>query len=330
MKTINIVARKSVEGVSRPGRLGFTLVELLTVIAIIGMLGAISVTTVRSAIQTAKETRTRTVVAKIDNVLTGIYEKYLYRRVKFDVTLTAPERAFERVMVLRDLLRCDMPCTYNELTTAPKYVWNSDENHQATPLQDIYQDAVSSAYGNNASIDEDVLNAELLYLVVTNADPEARSVFSDKDIADTNGNGLFEFVDGWGRPICWMRWAPGLETSDRQPRCYLDDEEVGPDDADLLDPLGIIQGVIDAGMSYTIDGVSTDDYKPGWFLVPYVYSAGSDGKYGLVTPWNCAEYSMNDPFTLARKSQTSPPGPSPGSPDTLEYKDNIDNHTLIR
>ncbi|MDO5566992.1 MAG: hypothetical protein Q4G59_10085, partial [Planctomycetia bacterium] len=30
-----------------------------------------------------------------------------------------------------------------------------------------------------------------------------------------NNNGLFEFVDGWGRPIYWLRWAPGIGSTDR-------------------------------------------------------------------------------------------------------------------
>ena len=57
-------------------RAGFTLVELMTVIAIIGMLSAVSITTVRAAIQSARDTQTRTTIAKIDSVLTESYEKY--------------------------------------------------------------------------------------------------------------------------------------------------------------------------------------------------------------------------------------------------------------
>ena len=90
-----------------------------------------------------------------------------------------------------------------------------------------------------------VANAELLYLVVTNADPEARATFSEREIADVDGNGLYEFVDGWGKPICWMRWAPGLESSDRQPleadmvAKLAADEYLDSGDADPFDPMNV-------------------------------------------------------------------------------------------
>ena len=66
------------------GRSGFTLVELLMVITIIGMLSAISITTVRAAIQSARETQTRTTITKLDAVMTAAYEKYQYRRFEVE------------------------------------------------------------------------------------------------------------------------------------------------------------------------------------------------------------------------------------------------------
>ncbi|MBP5620707.1 MAG: type II secretion system protein [Thermoguttaceae bacterium] len=312
-------------------RSGFTLIELLTVIAIIGMLGAISITTVRGAIQSAKETQTRTTVAKIDSVITGIYEKYQYRR------LDVPggdfrARAFNRVDAIRDLLRCDMPCTYDEVD-AVALPYNRTGASSYTPLQDVYRREISMAMGRTgaASPAEFVnLNAELLYLIVMNADPEARSTFSDREVADTDSNGLMEFVDGWGRPIRWMRWAPGLLYSDRQPLCYEDYAEVDPEDADPFDPLNVIWNANEDGL------VEPDVKSPGWFLVPYVYSAGPDGEYGLVTPEIFTD--MNDPFTYSRLNFDNTAGsPAPLLDDggnvvgaDSSYKDNIDNHTLIR
>jgi hypothetical protein len=34
--------------------------------------------------------------------------------------------------------------------------------------------------------------------------------FTQAEIGDTNGNGWLEFLDGWGRPIHFLRWAPGF------------------------------------------------------------------------------------------------------------------------
>ena len=109
--------RRALRGVCRE-RSGFTLVELMTVIAIIGLLSAFSVTIVRSSIESAKLTQTKTTIAKIDNVLTAVYEKYQYRRVdltnyyrKYSTNRTLAEKTEYRIGKLRDKLRCDFPCT---------------------------------------------------------------------------------------------------------------------------------------------------------------------------------------------------------------------------
>ena len=332
MKTLTRNAEYGADVARLRKRYGFTLVELLTVITIIGMLGAISITTVRGAVQSARETQTRTTVAKIDNVLTGIYEKYQYRRVEIDnLERSARQRAYLRTLTLRDLLRCDMPCTRQELDA--QSLLNKDSRNNFTPLQNVYRREVTLAVNNGADPALPNINAELLYLVVMNADPEARAAFSEREVADTDNNGLFEFVDGWGNPIRWMRWAPGLVNSDRQPGCYTGvmtatsiptGSLVSKEDADPFDPLGVIQ------IAYTSETVVPPE-QPGWFLVPYVYSVGPDGEAGLITPEDIEAEAdnasfMNDPFTYSRNN----PNATAGSPDGPFYKDNIDNHTLVR
>lgn len=340
--------RRALPGVCRE-RSGFTLVELMTVIAIIGLLSAFSVTIVRSSIESAKETQTRTTIAKIDNVLTTAYEKYQYRRVdltnyyrefieKNHKNPALAEKTQYRIGKLRDKLRCDFPCTPEELGLSS--VENGSGPLKYTPIQAAIASAVSTAAaGGTLSFlryEEDspagtvkyrfIANAELLYLVIMNAEPEARSLFSEREVADVDGNGLKEFVDGWGKPICWMRWAPSLPRSDRQPSIDSIRSQVGtngvPDryDADPFDPLGLGYGG-----------------EVGWFLVPYVFSAGSDGLYGLKMPgmdgdtnWTNVEF-VNNPFEGCSASSWAPSGYAlVGQEINTSYKDNIDNHTLVR
>ena len=239
---------------------------------------------------------------------------------------------------MRDKLRCDFPCTPEELGLSS--VENGSGSLKYTPIQAAIASAVSTATvdGTLSSLtyEEDspagtveyrfIANAELLYLVIMNAEPEARSLFSEREVADVDGNGLKEFVDGWGKPICWMRWAPSLPRSDRQPSIDSIRSQVGTNgvpnryDADPFDPLGLGYGG-----------------EVGWFLVPYVFSAGSDGLYGLKMPgmdgdtnWTNVEF-VNNPFEGCSASSWAPSGYAlVGQEINTSYKDNIDNHTLVR
>ena len=42
--------------------------------------------------------------------------------------------------------------------------------------------------------------------------PEAMSQFGENEIADLDGDGWPVFVDGWGNPIMFLRWAPGFSS----------------------------------------------------------------------------------------------------------------------
>lgn len=58
-------------------------------------------------------------------------------------------------------------------------------------------------------------SAELLYLILTEADilgasPVSVDEFSSSEVRDTDGDGLLEFVDGWGRPLRFYRWPTRL------------------------------------------------------------------------------------------------------------------------
>ena len=55
-------------------------------------------------------------------------------------------------------------------------------------------------------------SAKCLYLTVTNGSAEAREQFQATELkVDTDGWPMF--IDGWGRPIVWLRWAPGCSAA---------------------------------------------------------------------------------------------------------------------
>ncbi len=51
-----------------------------------------------------------------------------------------------------------------------------------------------------------------MVITLATADGEARTLFGENSIGDTDGDGAPEFVDGWGHPINFLRWAPGFES----------------------------------------------------------------------------------------------------------------------
>ncbi|MDO4585920.1 MAG: type II secretion system protein [Planctomycetia bacterium] len=284
---------------------GFTLVELLMVIVIIAMLGTISISVLRASLESAKIAQTQTTINKIDSIITVIYEKYQYRKMDMSTspTNTAFDRERSRIKLLRDLMRMDMPCNYDEITGSAFGQQQSALSQSYQVLRQFYEDEKKKNPKYLAPAD--IVNAELLYLVVTNGDPDSRSMFTEREIGDVNGNGFSEFVDAWGRPIQWLRWAPGLPESDRQTLVGQADDN----DSDPLDPLNAGEKDPDQGI-------------PGWFLAPFVVSGGPDGVIGLEMGETLCN---NSPFSASSLSI----GAEKDSPDG-SYHDNIHNHTLVR
>jgi hypothetical protein len=54
--------------------------------------------------------------------------------------------------------------------------------------------------------------AEMLYRLVSIGSPEAMEQFNQSEIGDADKDGCPEFIDGWGRPIFFLRWAPGFSS----------------------------------------------------------------------------------------------------------------------
>ena len=88
-------------------------------------------------------------------------------------------------------------------------------------------------------------------------DGEARTLFGENSIGDTDGDGAPEFLDGWGHPINFLRWAPGFDSQiqiECQQRCSttVDDrwsdrgrQDHDPFDVFRVDPHGVSAGAAD-------------------------------------------------------------------------------------
>lgn len=115
-------------------RPGFTLVELLVGIAIIGLMAGMVLFALAGARQDARTTRTNGTIQKINDVILQRWEEYRYRAVKLNVPpewlrsqpslagqplLPPREGARLRMLALRDVMRMEMPDRFTDLLFPP-------------------------------------------------------------------------------------------------------------------------------------------------------------------------------------------------------------------
>ncbi len=188
-------------------------------------------------------------------------------------------------------------------------------------------------------------SAECLYMVVTMAcgDGEARTQFNERDIGDTDGDGAPEFIDAWGHPICFYRWAPGFDSLVQLSYPQLKQIRTNAV-ANGLDP----NAEINSAIAKDHDPFDVYRLQPLAFrLVPLVFSAGRDERLGLelnddYVPWRkttapvvvkFSVYPFFDPVLNPYLTVTSGPGGGTffGAENTSqqgESADNITNHSL--
>jgi prepilin-type N-terminal cleavage/methylation domain-containing protein len=123
-------------------------------------------------------------------------------------------------------------------------------------------------------------SAECLYLIIMNAtgDGEARGMFKPNDIGDTDEDGAPEFIDGWGKPISFLRWAPGFN-SDAQLSMASLQRQQAKTNGDAL----VAQAILDDHDPFDLFRLDnpTAATLRGWRLVPLIVSGGGDEEIGL-------------------------------------------------
>ncbi len=287
---------------SRPSCRGVTLVELLITMLIISILAALVLGVAAVAGQTAKEAHTRNVVTRLHTLVMEQYDTYKNRRIKLNTnvenlinnntgtsaSIKAKMLAEARLFALRETILMDMPDRWSDVLLAavpaspagaadvqkfPVYL------AQRTELSNVYArryvgltnniNTISGSKNTGAEITANQ-DAECLYMFIMLAtgDGEARSLFSERDIGDTDGDGAQEFLDAWGHPIEFLRWAPGFNS-----QIQLN-----------LNELNTMTST-EANNAVAADHDPYDLYKAdlkAYRLVPLIYSRGRDEIGGLL------------------------------------------------
>ena len=276
----------------------------MVTILVIAILAGMLMLAMANAQETARIEKTRTTIAKLNNLIMERWESYKTRRVpvyippdepyedvngngiyntgdpytdlngnlKWDYTLR--QKARLRLDGLRALMRMEMPDRYEDISDDPKIM---------TPPKDAVCDmavpSVTLAYRSRVgaaippmgeNVEDTNERAECLYLIITvglTDDVGAREQFHESEIGDTDKDGMPEFLDGWRRPIRFLRWAPGF-ISPLQP-----EEVMGELRApDAFDPIKVYP---------TKSGELPVQDDPTFALYPLIYSAGGDGSFDI-------------------------------------------------
>ena len=232
---------------------------------------------------------------------------------------TPDMRADNRLLALRALMRMEMPDRWSDLingpvgdsnlspsalqadptkvkalrnNVGPRYLYTPGKSELWSVYIRRYQQLANrtNTVTGELNTTSDVLenqSAECLYLIITVAtgDGEARTLFHDRDIGDTDGDGAPEFLDGWGHPIGFLRWAPGFSSPLQlgpnrlaQLQADTNNDTVRQTVAADHDPFDMYQrDTYDS--NYSASGSIYDLLRDKYYsyrLVPLIYSAGRD------------------------------------------------------
>lgn len=289
-------------------RSAFTLVEVLVVLVLISILSGMVMTAVRGVNTTARQARTRSIIAIVDTVIQEQYESYKYRPLAVEIPnvyatpgdenvlkyeVLASEAARVRLNMVRDLQRMELPDRISDIKVGtetnlpasivavanqvlivpgavpPELVYRRSNQRSQFPVNWFGATSLPSrfaAYRRLAkpSWTPQFESAECLYLILATSfvgGAPALEQIPASNIGDLDNDGMPEILDGWGRPLGFVRWPIGFE----DPELSIDFSM--PDD---FDPLRV-----------DFASIPTVVAQRPWSIRPLIISAGSDGEFGV-------------------------------------------------
>lgn len=311
-------------------RKAFTLVEILVVILILGIMGAMVTTAVSGVTTTAKQSRTKTIISIVDSVLAEHYQGLKYRQFPVEIPdmwqelgpaempvvgyeVLAKEAARVRLMMVRDLQRMELPDRYSDfiphfgdptrLYAAATFVKiddgkivgkRDDKRERESFIVDWYLSFANKppttllpskveAYRNRLTPNYTLKNqgAECLFLIMANAyvgGTPALDLLPPGSTGDTDEDGMLEILDGWGKPLQYVRWPLGYADPDGKTLT-----SQTPDDFDLFHTDYAYEFAQPSEAWAWDPNRKLNNRQRPWSVKPLVFSHGADGATGIRT-----------------------------------------------
>lgn len=312
MMTTTVKRVPSVQPPMRRTRSAFTLVELMVVLAIIGVLVALVAAAVTKVIPAQQQRNTERTIQKLNGELRAHWKAVIddaQAEVKqnrhFSILPLAgndPERA--KVIWTKLRLVQQFPMSFYEMLNPGPGGYISADPTYAKKLASVGITSASPLNYPLTANGQKELSA-CLHIALTAKGHRSKTTQEDSFNSDErglytlpNGNSLPTLTDNWGQPLIFCRWPAGDQTF----------QSTKPSSmgafADLLDPTGRLTDPTwnNAGNSLTITNVENlighrihtmvsgnwittnttpPPYGPPYYLFPVVISAGQDGVLGV-------------------------------------------------